>query len=304
VVESSAYYRDLTGYYRRYGGTHGMHFGIWERGVSCLAEALDRSNEVLVRGIPITEMTRILDVGCGIGSFSIWCARAFGCRVIAISNCATHIEIARELAKEHGVSKLCEFIDMDMSSIDLPPASFDVIVNQESYCYASDKRAYLQAVYRLLVPGGSWSAIAFSQRDGLLQPDEQRECDAVLAGFHIPELLSGPSVSRLLSELGFVDCEYEDLTPQVQRTAAHIQRHCYIPLALTQLRLDWIFFRDGSASRRHHQGHFRAGMAYSRGLLHGWGRHNRHSARKPDSGPQVLPLTEAGPDGVLFQRFM
>jgi ubiquinone/menaquinone biosynthesis C-methylase UbiE len=259
-----------------------MHFGVWENGIDCLTDALEHSNEVLIRDISITKQTRILDVGCGIGSFAVWCARAFGCRVVGISNCASHIAIARELANEHGVAELCEFVVMDMSSLDLPSAGFEIVINQESYCYAPDKCIYLQEVYRLLAPGGIWSAMAFSLRDGPLGLDELRERDAVLDGFHIPKLLPGSTVSRLLSEVGFVDCEYEDLTSRVQRTASHILRHCYIPVALTRLRLDWMFFRGGSSSRLNHQGHFRAGMAYSQGLLRGWGRHNRYRAHKPD----------------------
>ena len=52
-------------------------------------------------------------------------------------------------------------------------------------------------------------------------------------------------------------------------------------MALIRLHLDWIFFRDGPASRRHHQGHCEAGMEYGRGLLKGWCRHKRYRARKP-----------------------
>jgi hypothetical protein len=60
---ASAYYADLTEQDTRYGGSRGFHYGIWEEDVHSLAEALERSNEILLRGIPVTEGTRFTQRG-------------------------------------------------------------------------------------------------------------------------------------------------------------------------------------------------------------------------------------------------
>jgi cyclopropane fatty-acyl-phospholipid synthase-like methyltransferase len=280
-MDAQSYYTDLTYYYLRFGGFFGFHYGIWEDGVDRSDAALLRSNEVLTRDLGLTERSRVLDSGCGVGSFSAWCARRYGCRVNGITLVADHLRLAQRLADGEGVGERCRFALMDMNHLALRPAGmFDAVVNQETFCYATDKAAYLRRVFELLRPGGHWSAVEFALSDRDAGRRTSTRYRAVREGFHIPSLTSAGATLRLLEEAGFEECRVEDLTPLTTPTSRQIIRHCYMPRILERLRLDWLFFSRDEVVRRNHQGHFRAANAFSRGLIDGDFTYHMYRGRK------------------------
>jgi cyclopropane fatty-acyl-phospholipid synthase-like methyltransferase len=283
-LDVSAYYTDVTGHYLLYAGKSGFHYGIWEPDVRNHHQALLRSNEVITRGIDIGPGSRLLDVGCGIGSLAVWCAERFGCKVTGITICDEHLQLARDLAVERGVSGLCEFLSMDLNDMDFPHGSFDLVLNQETFCYAHDKSKWMDGLFALLAPGGWWSAVAFAVREGHPGPDKSPRLRDVYSGWFIPNLWSPQKVMQALEDADFVECTAEDITPLTYRTCRHIIRHCHLPLLLERLHLDWLFFSRNPRVRANHCGHFRAGKAYSSGLLDREFRHCVYRGRKPTDG--------------------
>ncbi len=279
-LDPAAYYSDLTAAYERYSrGAHGWHYGVWEPGVASHYDALLRSNELLLGGLRPGPSTRVLDVGFGSGGFAVWAARRFDCRVTGITVCSDHVPLAGDLAARAGVGDRCRFLVMDMDRLDFPRGSFDVVVNQDTLCHARDKEAYLAAVAAVLARGGAWRAIDFSVQEDPLTPAQSRDYEVVCAGFHLPGMARASDVRRALAAAGFDALEHRDLTPHVRRAARIVRRHCYAPLALAALRLDWIVASRDRRKRAHCRGHAAAGLAYSRGLLAGHFRHQFYSAR-------------------------
>lgn len=281
-MDAARYYADLTVQYERYAGaSHGWHYGVWEDDVRSHTAALLRSNEVLLRGLDVTPATRILDVGFGIGGFAVWAARRFGAAVTGITVAEDHLAPARALAAAQGVSAHCEFQLMDMNELAFADRQFDVVVNQETFCHADDKAAYLAAVYRVLRPGGAWRAVDFSVREAPLDVPGRRSYDAVCAGFHLPSMAPASATANMLAQAGFDAIECHDLSPLVLKTATHILRACYLPLVMTRLGLDWTFRPRDARQRQNRQGHVSAAYHYSRGLRSGLFRHAFYAARKP-----------------------
>lgn len=277
----AGYYADLTEAYLGYGrDASGWHYGLSEEGVKGHVGALLRSNEVLLRGLQIGPATRVLDVGCGGGGFAVWAAKKYGCRVTGITICHEHIDLAMALAREQGVSSRCRFLVMDMNELAFPGECFDVVTNQDTFCY-SEPEAYLKQVFRVLVPGGHWRAVAFSIQDEPLSPRQKSSYGRVRDGFHIPSLSSVPHVQKLLEGLAFVEIETRDVTAETHPTARHIIGASILPLLLRPLRLDWVILGRAPGPRANRLGHFRAGMAYSMGLLRGYMRHGCYSAARP-----------------------
>ncbi|MDO8472391.1 MAG: methyltransferase domain-containing protein [Dehalococcoidia bacterium] len=279
--EVATYYEYVTDSYTRYSpGALGWHYGVWEPGVVTHYDAILQSNRVLLRSLDITPDTRILDVGCGVGGFATWAAAEFGCRVTGITNVPLHLTMAWQIAFKRGVSDLCDFILMDMSSMTFPDQRFDIVINQETLCYAVDKLEYLRLVHDILRPGGFWRAIEFSVQDEPLSEKGQKLYRIVRNGFYIPSLLSAVELKLLLKQASYVEAESLDLTDLVGRTARGMIRSTYSIALLMRLRLDWLAFSKDPERRRYYQGHLRAGLAYSRGLLNGCFRHNLYSARR------------------------
>lgn len=285
VADAAGYYSHLTEQYRHYGGdAHGWHYGLWEPDVQTHNVALLRSNERLLRGLDITPSTRILDVGFGEGGFAVWAAAKWGAQVTGITVCREHVGLARALAAAHGVAEHCRFLVMNMDRLGFRTNGFDIVVNQETACYAHDKGAYFSEVWRVLRPGGVWRSLDFSIQDRPLSAAQERRYRAVCDGFHIPSLASlGATVDRL-EGAGFEVLDGRDATNEVLPTARMIRRQCYLPLLMKRLHLDWVAYSSGQERRRNRQGHIAAAHQYSRGLEQGVFRYTYSSARKPAAG--------------------
>jgi tocopherol O-methyltransferase len=276
------YYRDVTAEYEAYGGAAlSWNYGIWEPDVRDLQAAFRRGKEVMVRGLRIDRETRVLDAGCGVGGFAIWCAGQFGCRVTGITICEEHVEIAERNANAAGVGERCEFVCMDMDALSFAPGSFDVVTNQETFCCAHDKRRYLREVFRILAPGGAWSSIDYNVRRGKLSRAESAQLRKVLSGFHLPSLISPSRVESLLKAAGFEDASSRDVTALVLPSAEFVMRRCYEPLRFARRFPRRRLHAPDAGREANIRGHYEAGMAYGIGLHTGLFQHAWFRARKP-----------------------
>ncbi|MGH0028763.1 MAG: SAM-dependent methyltransferase [Myxococcota bacterium] len=281
-MDAARYYRELTGHYQSWGGRSlGWHYGYSDPDDHDLDRALLRSNEILVDGVDLSPASRVLDVGFGNGGLAVWLAKRSGCRVTGISIVEEHAALAAGVAREQGVASLCRFLPMDMNALAFAPATFDLVTNQDTFCYALDKGAYLERVRRLLAPGGHWRGIVFSLGDDALTSRQRAAYRVVREGFHIPHLLPFPETQGLLHAAGYRDVRVRDLTPQCQANAAYQRRLCRGPLWLIRLRLDWIAYSRDPARRRNRQGHVQAADAFCRGLHDGSFRMVFFSGRNP-----------------------
>lgn len=280
---AASYYADLTAQYRHYGQeARGWHYGVWEPDVRSHTTALVRSNERLFRGLDVTPSTHILDVGFGEGGLAVWAAERWGARVTGITICGDHAALARKLAAERRVADRCRFLVMNMDDLAFRPGEFDIVVNQETACYARDKPEYFKAVLKVLKPGGVWRSLDFSVQDAPLSAAEERSYRAVCEGFHIPSLLSLGATADRLRRAGLDEVEALDLTAEVLPTAAMIRRQCYLPLLMQRFHLDWLIYPSGTP-RGNRQGHIRAADRYSRGLEQGFLRYIFCAARRAEA---------------------
>jgi tocopherol O-methyltransferase len=277
----AAYYSAVTANYTAYAGdARGWHWGIWERDVKNHQQALIRENELLVRGLDVSSRTRVLDVGCGVGGFAVWAAKRFGCRVTGVTICADHVPLARRYAKKSGVERLCEFLQMDMDRLRFRDSRFDVVLNQESFCYSLDKNRYLSSVFDVLAPGGTWCCI-----DTYLTPqrptaDFRRLRNAVYEGFQIPSCPPVKQLERYLRIAGFVDVETVDVTKKVLPNRHMMEAAGWLPFALATVFPQWCF-SGTPAEIKYRSGHYRAGAAFLTGLGLGYFKHVLHRARRP-----------------------
>lgn len=273
ILEESAsraasYYHDLTIPYVKYsGGTFGWHYGIWRDGVRSHPESLIESNQMLVEGLSLDASSHVLDSGCGMGAFAVWLASRYRCQVTGITVSPLHVRMANMLATMSGVDSLCQFLVMDMNGLNFENSQFDYIFNQETSCYVVDKKSYLKNIYRLLKPGGQWRAQEFAVSPQPLSPRMREKYEVVCQGFHIPSFLSSVEMGNILNETGFQSVEINDVTHWTAPTARFIIRHSLGTMILMKLRLDWMVFSRDPGIRQNAQGHFQAGVAFSRGLL-------------------------------------
>ena len=189
--------------------------GLWGPDTKTLREGMERANRTLVQGCRLGPGRHVLDAGCGLGGTAIWLAEEYGVRVTGLTNCEPHVGVAARCAEERGVGQLVRFLHGDFMDLPFPDASFDAVLNQESFCYADNKLAYLRGVYRVLKPGGRWQALDAELLSGAPVSEKQRALvAAVRENWRLPPYVSWLDVVAMLKEAGFAGIEERDLTAE------------------------------------------------------------------------------------------
>jgi cyclopropane-fatty-acyl-phospholipid synthase len=127
---------------------------IFSRGAETLEAAQEEKLEMVARKLALKEGERVLDVGCGWGSFPLWAATRHGARVLGITLSPPQAERARERAEAAGVADRVEIRVMDYR--DLVGERFDAIasIGMVEHVGESQIDVYARTLAGLLDPGG------------------------------------------------------------------------------------------------------------------------------------------------------
>lgn len=127
--------------------------GYWKDARN-LDEAQEAKLELVCRKIGIAKGDRVLDIGCGFGSFARFAAERHGCSVTGINLSAEQIQVARQLTGDLPVQIVqCDYRDTDRYLGDRP---FDKIVSIGMFEHVGYKnfRDYFDVAHRCLADGG------------------------------------------------------------------------------------------------------------------------------------------------------
>ena len=127
---------------------------VWDRGATTLEEAQFEKLDMVCRKLDLKEGDRVLDIGCGWGSFAQHAAREYGARVLGITLSPPQAELAAERARDAGLSDKVEFQVRDYR--DLPDAQFDAVssIGMVEHVGSRNIDAYMANILRVLKPGG------------------------------------------------------------------------------------------------------------------------------------------------------
>src|SRR6201996_8973744 len=123
-------------------------------GAKTLEEAQEAKLDMVATKLAIKEGERVLDVGCGWGSFAIRAAKNYGANVVGITLSAPQAEEARRRAEAAGVGDKVEIRVMDYR--DLVGEHFDAIssIGMAEHVGAVQIDEYARTLAGLLDPGG------------------------------------------------------------------------------------------------------------------------------------------------------
>ena len=116
--------------------------------------------------IAVTEDSRVLDVGCGIGGPARYLAHRCGCQVDGIDLTPELIKTGRVLTER---CKLADRVVLQVgNALDLPypDQTFDVVWCQNVSMNIADKTGFLAGVYRALKHGGLFTSTEYSVGPG------------------------------------------------------------------------------------------------------------------------------------------
>lgn len=202
--------------------THYTYEGLWERVENAIEhsaltqstfswEALAPLDQFHVRGLFATKEIiealslrageKLLDLGSGLGGPARCAAATHGVHVVGIDLSPQLVEVATRLTALTGMSEWAEFLQGDVTELDLEPASFDHAMTQHVSMNIQDKSSFYKSVHRVLKPGGRFAIHDIFQGNGepiffpvpwagdasssFLVTIEEAERLLVLAGFRV-----------------------------------------------------------------------------------------------------------------------
>jgi cyclopropane-fatty-acyl-phospholipid synthase len=127
---------------------------IWSRGAETLEDAQETKRELVCTKLALQPGERVLDVGCGWGSFAVHAAERHGVRVTGITLSEPQAALARRRAEAAGVADRVEIRVMDYR--ELADERYDAIasIGMVEHVGANKIDEYAATLARLLEPGG------------------------------------------------------------------------------------------------------------------------------------------------------
>jgi cyclopropane-fatty-acyl-phospholipid synthase len=137
---------------------------LFEPGVGSLAEAEERMLAATCGRAAIGDGMRVLDLGCGWGSLTLYVAERWpGCRVLGVSNSKPQREFILRRAAERGLSNV-EVETADVNRFE-PERRFDRIVSVEMFEHVHNHAALLARIADWLAPEGRLFVHHFCHRE-------------------------------------------------------------------------------------------------------------------------------------------
>jgi ubiquinone/menaquinone biosynthesis C-methylase UbiE len=206
-MTASEHYTALQGFYEKLTRHRAVRIPLWLPGTRTLEEAMMNAHVYMAKAAQPAEGRRILDAGCGLGDTAFWLAKSFAVRVVGVSNSESNIHRCRELAEDLDLRHLTDFRVADLMTSVFPEGAFDSVWNLESLNYLAPKQQYIQKVFGMLKPGGTWVCMdrygdLSGCRDGLLT-----------TGFYSPQHWEGAAaLQAYMLQAGFGGITYLNLT--------------------------------------------------------------------------------------------
>ena len=136
---------------------------LWPPGVETLDEAERRMLDLTVRRAGVDDGDRVLELGCGWGSLTLWVAERFPrCRITAVSNSSSQRRFIQDRCRERNLDNV-EVITEDVNRLALE-RTFDRVVSVEMLEHVRNHPALFERVAGWLRPGGTFFVHVFCHR--------------------------------------------------------------------------------------------------------------------------------------------
>ncbi len=153
----AAYFRTVLGIHLKYSS------GYWPNGNESLDESESAMLERSCERAQLMDGQRILELGCGWGSLSLWMAAHYPeSSIVALSNSHSQRAYIESQAAERGLENL-QVVTCDINEF-APEGRFDRVVSVEMFEHVRNHRQLLRQIADWLNPGGKLFVHIFSHR--------------------------------------------------------------------------------------------------------------------------------------------
>jgi len=156
---------------------------LFSRGAATLAEAQRAKLELIAEKLELKAGQRVLDVGCGWGSFAIHAAREYGVSVTGITLSPSQAELARELVRQAGLADRVEIRIADYRELTDGPYDAIASIGMAEHVGQSQIDLYARSLFAVLKPGG----LVLNHAISLTRPEEDPLADEFTMRYVFPD---------------------------------------------------------------------------------------------------------------------
>lgn len=187
-------------------------------GADTLAEAEERALAETGHHADLADGQRILELGCGWGSLSLWMAEQFpAAEIVAVSNSRPQRAFIEAEAARRGLRHL-RVITADMNEF-APEGRFDRVVSVEMFEHMSNWTALLRRIHGWLRPDGRLFLHVFSHRSMPYRFDHRDRADWIAQHFFTGGVMPSHGLIRHLPIPFAVEDEWRWSGSHYSRTA-------------------------------------------------------------------------------------
>jgi cyclopropane-fatty-acyl-phospholipid synthase len=156
AAANAQHYEVPAAFFERVLGPHLKYSSCyWPTGVEALGAAETAMLGLTAERAGLADGQRVLDLGCGWGSLSLWAAARYpNSRILAVSNSRTQRAYIEATAAARGLTNL-EVRTADVRTLELPAGAFDRVVSVEMFEHVRNHAALFRRIATWLAPGGA-----------------------------------------------------------------------------------------------------------------------------------------------------
>jgi len=156
---------------------------LFSQGAQSLEDAQRAKLDLIARKLELQAGQRVLDVGCGWGSFAIHAAREYGVSVTGITLSPSQAELARELVAKAGLADRVEIRIADYRELTGEPFDAIASIGMAEHVGQSQIDDYARSLFRVLKPGG----VVLNHAISLMRPEEDPLADKFTMRYVFPD---------------------------------------------------------------------------------------------------------------------
>jgi cyclopropane-fatty-acyl-phospholipid synthase len=192
---------------------------LYDGAVGTLAEAEERALHATAAHAALADGQRILELGCGWGSLSLWMAQNYpAARITAVSNSQSQRAYITDVAASRGFSNL-KVVTADMNAF-VPTGQFDRVVSVEMFEHMSNWPPLLARMRACLEPDGRMFIHVFSNAHASYRFAADDKADWIAQHYFTGGIMPSHGLIRQFADCFAVEAEWWWNGTHYRRTAA------------------------------------------------------------------------------------